>query len=174
MMHFPVARRVPGYIGNMRQGIGQTVCVDGDNCYDDGTTVTTTPTPPTFSIPTSSCIDPVTGINLCPTDNIPPIFGSGGAIPPTSAAPSGSVTSGLTPAQIAALISGSAGAASTILKSTQTPYLVPGTGLVYNPQTGALSSGTAVNAGAISSSITPTIMIVAVLLLVLMSAKGGR
>jgi hypothetical protein len=57
--------------------------------------------------------------------------------------------SSLTPAQIAALFQGSAG----VLKSLQTPYMISGTGLVYDPATGRFVNSTALTATSIASSL---------------------
>jgi hypothetical protein len=56
------------------------------------------------------------------------------------------------------------------LKSLQSPYLVAGTGLVYNPATGQLVSSTAINASAISGGITSTITSLLPVLLILGAA----
>jgi hypothetical protein len=92
------------------------------------------------------------------------------SVTPTTPTPAGG---GLTAAQIAGLISGSASAAGTILKSTQSPSLIPGTQLVYNPATGQMTSGIATTASALSSSMTPIILI-AVIGLVLVMGMGKK
>jgi len=70
-----------------------------------------------------------------------------GSVQPTQAqlqqAIQGGTATGLTAAQISNLIAQAANAGVKILNATQSPYLIPGTQLVYNPATGALTSGIA-------------------------------
>lgn len=117
-------------------------------------------------IPTSSAC---TGSSGSPVGGSPgaPCFSSGNQVGTYSSSGicSGSGSS-LTPSQIAALFQGSAG----VLKSLQSPYLVAGTGLVYNPATGQLVSSTAINASAISGGITSTITSLLPVLLILGAA----
>jgi hypothetical protein len=70
----------------------------------------------------------------------------------TVAATNGSQS--LTAAQAAALIAQLGSTANSVYKSTQTPYTIPGTNLVYNPATGQLlNAGTG---GAIGGTGTGT------------------
>jgi len=72
----------------------------------------------------------------------------GGSAPATS---SGSLSA----SQIAALISGGSSAAVNLLKSTQSPYLIPGTNIIANPGgTPIVGSSVGTTASQVVSSLT--------------------
>jgi hypothetical protein len=83
---------------------------------------------------------------------------------------------GLTPAQIAAIFNGAVSSATAIYKTTQTPGLIPGTSVVYNPATGQLinsslltTAGGVVSTASLSSlsSLLPLLLIGGVALVVI-------
>lgn len=83
---------------------------------------------------------------------------------------------GLTPTQINALINGATQTATGIYRATQSPSVVPGSNLVYNPATGQFlsASGTGVVTpfGTVSSSMLPLLLLGGgALLLALMAGK---
>jgi hypothetical protein len=85
----------------------------------------------------------------------------------------------ITPAQIAAIISSSGSAAASIIKSTASPYVIPGTSVVYNPATGQMSSSTGLSttATAITSEISsflPLILLAVGAMIVLPMLGGGK
>jgi hypothetical protein len=80
---------------------------------------------------------------------------------PSTNVPTGAATTGgqsLNAQQIAQLISAAATSATSIYKGTQSPFLVPGTNVIYNPATGALSNGSGINLSSIlgTASVTGT------------------
>jgi hypothetical protein len=106
---------------------------------------------------------------------------SGGSYDWGSGVPSGAATTSGQPlslAQISALISTTAGAANAVLKSTQSPYVLPGTNVIYNPATGQLANASYVGltSGSLGlslgslSGMLPLLLIGGVILLV----AGGR
>ena len=84
-------------------------------------------------------------------------------------------TSGQSAAQLLAAIAQAGAAGSAIYKSTQSPSLVAGTGLVYNPATGQLVNASGVLPTAATSSISsllPLLLIGGAILLI--SGMGKR
>jgi hypothetical protein len=69
-----------------------------------------------------------------------------GAAPPTAAAVQQVIqqgtSSGLTPTQIAQIITSATNAGLAVFKATSSPSLIPGTNLVYNPATGGIANAT--------------------------------
>lgn len=89
-----------------------------------------------------------------------PYYAPVGTLPsnPTTA----SLTSaGFTPAQAASLLTTAAQTAIAAYKSTQSPGLIPGTSLVYNPATGQVlnAAGAVVNSGTTTTGSISPIMI---------------
>lgn len=75
-------------------------------------------------------------------------------------------------AQIAAALGVAANAASSAYKSTQSPYVIPGTNVIANPGgTPVLGSSAGVTASQLSSSLLPIMGIVAVVAFVLILGK---
>jgi hypothetical protein len=134
-----------GLIHRSLAGLGQAQCVVGE---DDGGDPVYGPCPASGSGDPSS--DTGAACSTTSGTGIMDASGNCDVTAPYSGSPSSSPSGGLTPAQIAALLSGS----STLLKSTQSPYLIPGTNVVYNPATGQIvgSSGS-ITASSIASSL---------------------
>jgi len=89
-------------------------------------------------------------------------------------APTNTPASGSTLAQWIAALGIASQSATSAYKATQSPSLVPGTSVIYNPATGALSSGVATNLTALGSSFTsfiPLLLIGAVGLFLINSGK---
>ena len=106
----------------------------------------TTPGSSVFNYPIP--LDPSTGLPVgTPSLNV----GSGGGGVLTN-------PSSVTPAQIAAIINSSVGGAANLYKALQSPAVVPGSSVIYNPSTGqflsAAGSGviTPLGSAAVSSS----------------------
>jgi hypothetical protein len=68
----------------------------------------------------------------------PPGWLNSGATPDFTPANLPGFNSGMNASQIASLIAAAGGAASTALRATQSPYLIPGTNILYNPGTGQI------------------------------------
>jgi hypothetical protein len=152
-----LAPNLDGALMGLR-GLGQDPSVDllgtvsGYDVMSDGSVFDASGIPVTdFSgIPTSltNQIDTLLGntpIATSPTPAISAILNQG-------------TSTGLTPAQIAQIISSSAGAATSILRSTESPYRVPGTNLVYNPATGQIMSSLGITGSALGTALTPVAM----------------
>jgi len=165
-----------GYIGlgavarGRRRGMGAWVCPDpsnADTCYDDGTTTG------------GGALDPFSFL----LGTTPPTTNIGTATPAPNLPLNTPVTPaqvGLTPAQIAQLIS-AVGTSSVSLIRTATggPYVVSGTNLVYNPATGLLSGAgnlNPINSSALTTSIMNNLPLIggALLLVLILPSLTGR
>lgn len=106
----------------------------------------------------------------------PGLTGLGDSVDLSSAFGYGPVTdsSGVNATDIANSIAGAAAAAATAAKAFQSPYVISGTNVIYNPATGALTSPLAINAtgvgagasqiaAATSTTITPVLIGVSLL-----------
>ncbi len=76
-------------------------------------------------------------------------------------------------ASITSALANAANAATQAYKNTQSPSLISGTNLVYNPATGGIlgASPTGVAASQISSSLLPVVVAVAAVAFVMIMAK---
>lgn len=106
-------------------------------------------------------------------------FMTPGPTPPATAVgtPSGSVGSGLTPAQIAQIIATGGQAAVNIAHATQSPYLIPGTNIIANPGgTPIVGSGVGVTGSQLASSLMSFVPLIfaAVIGVVVISAIGKK
>ena len=167
---------------------------DDDGSYDDGISVdpttgllldtggllgggvlpVTTPITSTIdlsNLPTTTPLD-LSDINQLLLDNA--------ALSPAQIANVAASSGGtLSAAQIAQIIGSSTNAAVSVYKATSSPSLVAGTGLVYNPATGQLVSGTtgaqvASSIASSLSSILPLLLVVGAAVLILPMLKGGK
>lgn len=91
-----------------------------------------------------------------------------------SAALGANASGAMTPAQLASIISSSGAAASSILKSTQSPYVIPGTSVVYNPATGQMSSSTGLSAASTEITSMLPIILLAVGAMIILPMLGGK
>lgn len=80
--------------------------------------------------------------------------------------------SGISVSDWAKLVQVSSQALISGVKQTQSPYLIPGTNLVYNPATGQLGSGPGTTASQVSSSVLPIVIVAGLLAFVFMGRKG--
>jgi len=166
------ARRMPRFaFGRGLRGLGAEICTDdpttGDQyCYDDGTGTG-------GGTGTGPIIDPETGKPILPP--LPP-----SQIPLNS--PITPAQAGLTPAQIAQLITATGNASVSLIRTaTGGPYTVAGTNLIYNPATGQLTSAanpygfnlSSLNMSSITSNL-PLIGGIVLAALLLPSLLGGR
>lgn len=85
---------------------------------------------------------------------------------------------GVTPQQLASLLAAGAQGASAIYRATQSPSLVPGSSLVYNPQTGQLVPASGLSVGGLfgtslsaSGSLMPILLIGGAVLLFMTLGK---
>lgn len=94
---------------------------------------------------------------------------TGGSIP----VPSSTAGSGLSLAQLLGSAATAAQTAAAINKTLQSPALIPGTNLVYNPATGQITSGVATTSTAVGSLLASPVTILAIgaLLILMMSGK---
>jgi len=179
MVHVPSVRHT---VPNFRpiHGLGQE---DGSFDYTTPTPIDTSVTPIDTSVVSFPTVPTTALPNLPPISTINPSTGyasdlsaaeiaflQGGAAPSA-----GSTTTGAqTAAQILAAAAQAAGAGSAILKSTQSPGLIAGTSLVYNPATGQILSATGgTPAAAVTSSLTSMlpILLIGGIALVFLSGK---
>lgn len=151
-------------------GLGAEVCSTDDNgdqfCYDDGSGST----PVSQTNPVGNCaagaVDLATG--LC-TSTAP---SSTPTTTPATTPPAGTPASGaMTGAQLAALISGTGAAASQVIRASGSPYVIPGTNVLYNPATGQIvGSSSAVTASVLGTNLMPLLIVgVAAFMLISMS-----
>jgi len=142
-----------------------TQCTDacGNSSFQDGNC---------NCIPTSSSCAGGSGTPIGGTPGAPCVNSSGQIGSYGSNGVCSGSGSSLTSSQISSLFSG----AASVLKSVQTPYVIAGTGLVYNPATGQIVSGTAVNASAIASSLSSfmPILLIIVAAVVFLPSLGRK
>jgi hypothetical protein len=157
----------PGYAGaGLRgfrgvSGLGQ-ICTDPEtgDAVDCGSTSPSAPSTPPIVIPP---MPPVTGpvggsVNSCPSgEYLDPSSGlcllspsSPGSSTSTPTTPSSSLTT----AQLAALISSSGSAASSVIKATSSPYVIPGTNVLYNPATGQIVGASGLTSSTLDASLS--------------------
>lgn len=152
MITVPAVRHsVPNFrpITGLTRGMGDAICDDAGNCYDDTTG------DPLGNVNTGGANNPSLPPVLPPSL---PISSQGPLVPGViSSSPSSTTASGTSAAQILAALAQGAGSGATIYKALQTPSLVPGTNLVYNPGTGQLQNALGISAGAIGSSLTSSV-----------------
>jgi len=166
MVHVPSVRHT---VPNFRpiHGLGQE---DGSFDYTTPTPIDTSVTPidtsvvsfptvPTTALPNLPPISSIIASNLSASD--------GGPVPASGS------TGAQTAAQILAAAAQAAGAGSAILKSTQSPGLIPGTSLVYNPATGQIMSATGAAPAVTTLSLTSMlpILLIGGIALVFLSGK---
>lgn len=134
----------------------------GDMCYDPdaGEVECGSSTPST----TTTSGDDYSNLQIPVTQSLPPVNLN------TSTPAAGST---MTPAQLAALISGSGQAASSLIRSTSSPYVIPGTNVIYNPATGQIAgSSTAVTASVLGSNLMPFLIVgTAAVMLIILAKK---
>jgi hypothetical protein len=158
----------------------------GDCSYDaDGNLIPgscdTTGLPPIDTTPAQPILTPAPSTGVTPPSGYTCIEDANGICtgpltPITSAAPpAGSSTSGqLTPAQLAALINAGAQTGVSIVKSTQSPTVIPGTSAIYNPATGQILGAAPLGgaAGATSTlNVFPILLLVGGFVLVMSMGK---
>jgi hypothetical protein len=80
--------------------------------------------------------------------------------------------SGVSASDWAKLVTASSQALISGVRSTQTPYLIPGTNLIYDPATGKIQSSTGVTATQVGTSFLPMLGIAALGMLAIVLAKG--
>jgi hypothetical protein len=139
------------------------------------------PTLPTIAPPSNiaSATGPIdqngNAIQLCTSQSC---LMTGGT--PTAAQLGGVVTqgtnSGLTPTQIAQIITSASSAGIAVFKATSSPSLIPGTNLVYNPATGQIANAlTGLTGSQLASSLlNPTTLLLlggALILVMLLDKK---
>lgn len=77
----------------------------------------------------------------------------------------------VTATQIAALIAQAAGGANAVYKSTQSPYVIPGTNVVYNPATGQYANAAGIAAAGLGTSLGGMLPLLLIGLVVVMLGK---
>ena len=112
----------------------------------------------------------------------PPAVLAGSQAPTSSQLQSvitGGTNSGLTAAQIAAIVNSAAAAGISVFKATSSPYAIPGTSLVYNPATGQIANSLGLTGSQIAATTlaggSSVVLIgggIALLFLVLMMSRG--
>ena len=111
-----------------------------------------------------------------------PIFASQGGSVPDSVMQTLNSGSSVNISQLVGSLSAAAQAAVKTFNATQSPGLIPGTNLVYNPATGAVinQAGTTIGAAgqaaaSVASALSPTLIaVLAVGLVAVIALSGGR
>lgn len=184
------------------RGLRGTTCDDYGDCYDDGSggtggyddgdlgyvplndpfgsSVTDVPTPNGAPDPNAAQVHNLAAQFITQAPSSMPLIGGATVVKSGNGygvqSSSGSLTSGLTVSQAAQLVGLMASQANSVYKSTQTPYQIPGTSLIYNPATGQMmNAGGGVLGGTGTSmnlqSMMPMILIGAAVLLISVMGK---
>ncbi len=82
----------------------------------------------------------------------------------------------LTPTQLVNLIGGAASAGSSVIRSTQTPSVIPGTTAIYNPATGQILPSTVGvgTPGSISAGVSLSPILIVIALVAVVGFMGGK